>query len=196
MSYVSRPAPSDRGARSRGALALLASLALAMLAGSASASPPSSLVDTLGASGRHSDSTRVVSRQEMDRPDSLRAGDTITPEQLALALVPKSIHKPVVLQIGFKVLYRSGHIAHSWYVGPGSEPAGLDSLSSVLSGLERQQSIVLYCGCCPWSDCPNVRPAFRAARSLGFKSVKVLFVARNLQHDWIDKGFPMSEGYH
>ena len=38
-----------------------------------------------------------------------------------------------------------------------------------------------------------LRPAFRTAREMGFKDVKVLFVAKNLQHDWIDKDLPVQE---
>ena len=32
------------------------------------------------------------------------------------------------------------------------------------------------------------------ARAMGFKNVKVLFVAKNMAQDWIDQGLPTSEG--
>jgi hypothetical protein len=54
--------------------------------------------------------------------------------------------------------------------------------------------VVLYCGCCPWADCPNVKPAYQAARESGRTDVRVLHVARNLQKDWVEVGLPSAEG--
>jgi thiosulfate/3-mercaptopyruvate sulfurtransferase len=96
--------------------------------------------------------------------------------------------------VGFNVLYRTGHITGSRYAGPGSKPEGLAALAKALKPLRKDQWVVLYCGCCPWEHCPNVHPAFREARSLGYRNVSVLFIRKNLQEDWIDKGFPMREG--
>jgi hypothetical protein len=99
-----------------------------------------------------------------------------------------------VLQVGFKVLFRSGHIPGSRYIGPASKPEGLAALKRVLQKIPRGQAIVLYCGCCPWADCPNVRPALRAARRLRSGNVQVLYMGKNLQHDWVEKGLPVSQG--
>lgn len=126
--------------------------------------------------------------------DTLGAASLIEPEALAAALKYPAPQRPAVLQVGFKVLYRTGHIAGSEYVGPGSKPEGLAALKGRLKTMRRNRPVVLYCGCCPWEDCPNVRPAFREARALGFQNVKVLFVRKNLQDDWIGKGLPMREG--
>ena len=125
--------------------------------------------------------------------DTSIAAHLIQPEQLALALKHPG-PRPTLLQVGFRVLYRSGHISGSRYVGPGSKPEGLAALDSTLRSLPKAQRIVLYCGCCPWQDCPNVRPAFREASKLGYHHVEVLFVRKNLQEDWIARGFPMREG--
>ena len=126
--------------------------------------------------------------------DTSIAAHVIQPEQLALELHYPAPRRPVVLQVGFKVLYRSGHVAGSRYVGPGSKPEGLAALGKALGALPKQQRVVLYCGCCPWQDCPNVRPAFREARRLGHHDVDVLYIHKNLQEDWIAKGLPMREG--
>ena len=61
--------------------------------------------------------------------------------------------------------------------------------------LNRKTFIVLYCGCCPWNRCPNVAPAFKLLRDLGFTSVKVLYMANNLGSDWVDKGYPVERGH-
>jgi hypothetical protein len=60
--------------------------------------------------------------------------------------------------------------------------------------LPRKSFIVLYCGCCPWVRCPNVGPAFKLLRYLGFNNVKVLYLADNLGTDWVDKGYPVEHG--
>src|SRR5437867_3957714 len=132
------------------------------------------------------------------RPSLLTLADTtsadlIRPEDLA-RLLAGSKGRPAVLQVGFKVLFRSGHIPRSRYIGPASKPEGIAALKRALRGIPRQQPVVLYCGCCPWTDCPNVLPAFRVARAMGLKDVRVLYIAKNLQHDWIDKGLAISQG--
>jgi 3-mercaptopyruvate sulfurtransferase SseA len=126
--------------------------------------------------------------------DTTAAGQLIRPEDLARLLADSTARRPALLQVGFKVLYRSGHIPRSRYIGPASKPEGLAALKKALRGIPRQQRVVLYCGCCPWTDCPNARPAYRVAREMGFKNVRILYVAKNLQHDWIDKGLAISQG--
>ncbi len=99
-----------------------------------------------------------------------------------------------MLQIGFKFLFQGGHIPGSRYIGPASKPEGLAALKQALRKIPRAQPVVLYCGCCPWADCPNVRPALQAAREMGLNNVRVLYVARDLRRDWIEKGLPVSKG--
>jgi len=121
-------------------------------------------------------------------------GQVIQPEDLARLLADTTIRQPMVLHVGYKVLFRGGHIPGSRHIGPTSTPDGLAALKRVLREIPRQQEIVLYCGCCPWADCPNVRPALQAAREMGLKNVRLVYLPENLQHDWIDKGLPISKG--
>jgi hypothetical protein len=146
--------------------------------------------DSAPRAGGDVDSLRLASTLT----DPPQPGQLIQPEVLARALADTTTMHPVVLQIGFKVLFRSGHIPGSRFIGPASKPEGLAALQKELRKLPRQQSVVLYCGCCPWVDCPNVRPAFHAARKMGFKDVRVLNLPKNLQHDWIDQGLPIVDG--
>ena len=104
-----------------------------------------------------------------------------------------SSHKPVIIQTGFRTLYEQAHIPGSEYVGPTSQPQGLQELHKRVQGLSRKRMIVLYCGCCPWSHCPNVRPAYKELRDMGFANVKVLYLANNFGADWVDKGYPVSK---
>jgi hypothetical protein len=126
--------------------------------------------------------------------DSAAASQPIQPEDLARLLADSTARQPAVLQVGFKVLFRSGHIPGSRYIGPASKPEGLAALKRALWKIPREQAIVLYCGCCPWADCPNVGPALQAAQALRSGNVRVLYVAKNLQHDWVEKGLPVRQG--
>ena len=63
-----------------------------------------------------------------------------------------------------------------------------------MSSLARSKPIVLYCGCCPWSRCPNVQPAYEALRSMGFAQVKVLHIDQNFGTNWVAKGYPTAKG--
>ena len=97
---------------------------------------------------------------------------------------------PVVIQVGFETLYRSNHISKSEYAGPASTAQGLESLRKKLSSIPKDADLVLYCGCCPFDKCPNVKPAFTLAKDMGFTKVKVLMIGTSMQEDWISKGYP------
>jgi hypothetical protein len=120
--------------------------------------------------------------------DPWDAKDVLRPEDLAADL-----KTPLIIHVGFPVLYRAAHIAGSEYAGPGSKPEGLESLKKAVANQPHSRDIVLYCGCCPWEKCPNVRPAFAALHAMGFTHVKVMMVPENLKADWIDKGFPAEQ---
>jgi len=111
----------------------------------------------------------------------------ISSEQLAARM---KAAKPLVIQVGFNVLYRSAHIAGTVYAGPGSKPEGLEALKAMVEKEAKDREIVIYCGCCPWDKCPNIRPAFAALHEMGFTHVSALYVPENLAKDWIDKGLP------
>jgi len=117
----------------------------------------------------------------------------IAPEALA-GIVRSSAKKPVIFQVGFRVLYEQAHIPQSRYVGPGSKEEGLAELRRAASPLPRDTAIVLYCGCCPWVRCPNMQPAYKALLGLGFTNVKLLFIEKNFGADWVAKGYPVEKG--
>lgn len=112
---------------------------------------------------------------------------TISSEKLAERM---KTAQPLVIHTGFNVLYRGAHIANTVYAGPGSKPEGLEELKKLVANEPKNREIVIYCGCCPWEKCPNLRPAFTALREMGFTRVSALYVPENLAKDWIDKGLP------
>lgn len=117
----------------------------------------------------------------------------IAPAGLAHEL-QSSAAKPLLLQVGFERLYGQGHIPGSKYCGPGGSPDGIARLKTCIEGVSRKQAIVLYCGCCPWEKCPNIRPAFEALQRMGFTNVKVVHIRDNFGKDWAAKGYPVSRG--
>jgi rhodanese-related sulfurtransferase len=118
----------------------------------------------------------------------------LSPEALMHLLQTSGADKPLILQVGSHLLYAEGHIPGSEYVGPGSQPAGLEQLQNRVNLLARKKFIVLYCGCCPWNRCPNLGPAFAKLREMGFTKVKVLYLADNFGADWANKGYPVEQG--
>jgi hypothetical protein len=118
----------------------------------------------------------------------------IEPAQLAKLLQSTNGAKPVIIQVGSRVLYEQAHIAGSEYLGPASDPVGRSKLRERLQALPRTTELVLYCGCCPWEHCPNVQPAWEMAKAMGFSKTKLLYIPNNLGTDWVDKGFPTTKG--
>jgi rhodanese-related sulfurtransferase len=102
--------------------------------------------------------------------------------------------RPLVLQVGSHVLFAQAHIPGSEYIGPGSQPEGLQQLQKRVATLPKKRSIVLYCGCCPWNHCPNVGPAYKLLHDMGFTNVKVLFLATNFGADWVGNGYRIEQG--
>ena len=124
---------------------------------------------------------------------SIPASQLINPEDL-VKIIQAGKEKPLMIQVGSHVLYQQAHIPGSEYIGPASSEAGLQQLRKRVDALSRKTSIVLYCGCCPWNHCPNVKPAFDALQALGFTKVKVLYIADNFGANWVDKGYPATRG--
>jgi len=118
----------------------------------------------------------------------------INPEDLVKILQTSGTKKPLIIQVGSHVLYAQAHIPGSEYIGPASSEAGLQQLRQRVEPLPRTKFIVLYCGCCPWGHCPNVKPADDALHAMGFTNVRVLYISDNLGTNWVDKGYPTARG--
>ena len=115
-------------------------------------------------------------------------------DDLARQLADSTAQRPVLLHVGFAPLYRSGHIPGSRALGAGNTDQGLSALRQSLEQLPANRQVVLYCGCCPWKDCPNVRPAYEVAKKAGRGDVRVLYVPDNFERDWINRGLPSVAG--
>ena len=110
------------------------------------------------------------------------------PADLAKILNDGTIPQPIIFNIG-----SVGDIQGAESIGIAKDEEGLESLRNRLSSLPKDADIVIYCGCCPFKDCPNVRPAFSLLTEMQFTNPKLLNLPDNLKVDWIDKGYPMGE---
>ena len=117
------------------------------------------------------------------RPDQL-----LEPADLAATIASSDAAKPLIISIG-----PGASIKTSVAVGPGSEAGNIAKLEKLLSKEPKDRAIVIYCGCCPFAKCPNVRPAFTKLNEMGFKNHKLLNLTKNLKTDWIDKDYPVIE---
>lgn len=125
---------------------------------------------------------------------SIPSSRLISPEQLVKILQSGKAEKPLLIQVGSHVLYTQAHVPGSEYIGPASSESGIQQLRKRVESLPRHKFIVIYCGCCPWNHCPNVKPADDALHAMGFSNVKVLYIEGNFGADWVDKGYPTASG--
>jgi thiosulfate/3-mercaptopyruvate sulfurtransferase len=125
---------------------------------------------------------------------SIPAADLIQPADLAATLQQKAAPSPLILQVGSRVLFSEAHIPGSEYAGPAGQDGGLQALRTRVAKLPKDTYIVLYCGCCPWSRCPNIAAAYDGLRTLGFNHLRVLYIADDFGTNWVDKGYPVAKG--
>jgi rhodanese-related sulfurtransferase len=124
---------------------------------------------------------------------SIPATDLVQPEELARSL-QGSTEKPLILQVGSRVMYAEAHIPGAEYAGPAGKEDGLQLLKERIATLPKSTAVVLYCGCCPWGRCPNIAAAYRVLHEQGFTNLKVLYIADNFGTDWVAKGYAVDKG--
>jgi thiosulfate/3-mercaptopyruvate sulfurtransferase len=114
------------------------------------------------------------------KPDQL-----MPPADLAAILNNPTAMKPLIISIGPDALLKG-----SIDIGPANNKANLDKLKQFLTKEKKDRSIVIYCGCCPFEHCPNIRPAFILLNEMKFTNHKLLALQHNIKIDWINKGYP------
>ena len=124
----------------------------------------------------------------------IAAADLINTQDLVKILQSPQGQRPLLIYVGARFPYTQAHLPSSEYYGPAANQAAVHQLRKRVEGLARSRFIVIYCGCCPWSHCPNVKPAYEALSNLGFTKLKVLYIPDNLGKDWVNKGYPFEKG--
>lgn len=114
--------------------------------------------------------------------------------EVARLVSSSSGSKPTIVCVGPRALYEAEHIPGASYHGPASTAEGLDDLKKWAQDLPKSANIILYCGCCPLSTCPNVRPAIAALKAMGFTHLSVVWLPTDFKTDWTAKGYPVEKG--
>jgi thiosulfate/3-mercaptopyruvate sulfurtransferase len=117
----------------------------------------------------------------------------VQPNELAAEIAAKA-PQLAIFQVGPNVLYRGKHVPGAVYAGPASRAEGLELLKAAVDKLPRDSEIVVYCGCCPWSNCPNVKPAMALLKDMGFTHAKAIYLETGFAKDWTEKGYPVEAG--
>lgn len=78
-------------------------------------------------------------------------------------------------------------------MGAARYPENIEKMRRYLEDVPRDKEVVIYCGCCPFSRCPNIRPAFSLLNEMGFKNPKLLDIPQNIRVDWLTKNYPVQE---
>jgi len=128
--------------------------------------------------------------QRMPANSSMQA--SVEPADLAKELTVSN--KPIIVCVGTRVLYEGAHIPGSAYHGAASKEDGLKDLKDWAKDVPKDSNIVLYCGCCPLTRCPNIHPALQALEEMGFTKVRMLRLPTDFNTDWIEKGYPVEKG--
>ena len=127
--------------------------------------------------------------------DPWTPAQTVQPADLVRELAAaKSAGAPVVVCAGFRTLFEGAHVPRATFHGSASNAQGLADLKKWAGTLPRETNLVVYCGCCPLSHCPNIRPAFAALRDMGFTHLRVLILPTDFATDWVAKGYPIQKG--
>jgi thiosulfate/3-mercaptopyruvate sulfurtransferase len=111
-------------------------------------------------------------------------------------LEPAELAKTIAANKDIPLIYSVGPgalIPRSVVIGMTNDEKNLAAFKKQLSTTPKGASIVVYCGCCPFEHCPNIRPAINALKELHFTNYKLLNLSQNIKADWIDKGYPLKE---
>jgi thiosulfate/3-mercaptopyruvate sulfurtransferase len=119
-------------------------------------------------------------------PEPWTVSQLLAPADLAFVINNPTSKKPVIISVGPGALIKG-----SLDMGPVHEKENLEKLKQQLSRLPKDADIVIYCGCCPFEHCPNIRPAFILLNEMKFSNTRLLNLEHNIKTDWVAKGFPV-----
>lgn len=116
-----------------------------------------------------------------------KTNQLIEPAELAAIIQNPQAKKPLILNIG-----AVEDIKDATHIGPANKTENLEILMEKVKSLSKNTAMVIYCGCCPFGKCPNIRPAFTALQNAGFSNIKLLDLPVNLNTNWTSKGYPLA----
>lgn len=125
-----------------------------------------------------------LSKINAQNPVNWTANQLIAPSVLA-EKIKSGKNIPVIYSVGPGAI-----IPGSIEVGMTNDKANLESFKKSLENQPKDAAVVLYCGCCPFEHCPNVRPAIEVLKQMKFTNYQLLDLPHNIRTDWIAKGYP------
>ncbi len=123
-------------------------------------------------------------KAQQANPENWTSDQLIEPADLAQTLNSNK-NIPLIYCVGPGVV-----IPHSIDIGMTKDQKNLQKLRDSLSTVPRDANIVIYCGCCPFEHCPDVRPAISLLNEMKFTNYHLLNLPHNIKTDWIAKGYP------
>jgi hypothetical protein len=102
--------------------------------------------------------------------------------------IDSSKNVPLIISVG-----PAATIPGSIAIGMTNNAEGVAKLKKQLASVPKDKKLVVYCGCCPFEHCPNVRPAIDALKEMKFTNYFLLNIPHNIKKDWIDMGYPVGK---
>lgn len=136
----------------------------------------------------------LACRSKDGADDGDAIGPTIAPAALAARMDDVAAGKIAVLYVGPDALFERGHIPGARKIGEAGSAAGRRALADAIAAVPKETEIVVYCGCCPVKNCPNIRPASASIRASGRTNAHVLDLPTRFATDWADKAYPVQRG--
>lgn len=121
------------------------------------------------------------------QPFNYKPNELIQPKELSDLLKDNKAGKIHILNMGVE-----RNIKNAIEIGIVSSPSKYKVLQDQLKKYNKNESIVIYCGCCKLENCPNVSLAIEKIRELGYSNVRILNFVEGINEDWIDKGYQMN----
>jgi len=128
-----------------------------------------------------------ATKSNAQKPQNWNSKQLIEPSELARSITTNK-DVPVIISVGPGAV-----IPNSFDAGMTSTKDGIDKLKTKLNSLSKNQKIIIYCGCCPFEHCPNVRPAIDVLKQMNFTNYYLLNLSHNIKKDWIDEGYPVKK---
>ena len=107
-------------------------------------------------------------------------------KDLADKIATNAKDKPIIFNVG-----PMDNIKGAIAMGPATSVTFADRMKDALAMENKTKAVVVYCGCCSYSSCPNIKPAYDILIAQGFKNAKVLEIPEGIKPDWVAKGYPM-----
>lgn len=112
----------------------------------------------------------------------------VEPAILASKISQNDVNDILIVSVGPDAV-----IKNSVDIGATQEKENIKKLENYLENVSKDKEVIIYCGCCPFDRCPNIRPAFILLNNMRFKNAKLLDIPKNIKVNWIDKDYPTSD---